>query len=220
MAVSKTDEKLKKVFFLEDEILTPLVAKALEGRTDKTESVQLQLSTKGYDNRKDPRMTKDIVFPNIMRSSPKIAVIGDEKARAAAEGLNIPFFMARELEGDAFAKQRAKIIKNHRYLILCPNYQPGFNLREILKKRRTHFICQDLSKLATLYNDLLYTYRLKIRDWFAISFPVGHSDMSVPEIVANIKHGVQFVADNLKKGPQNVKECFIKRTSGPQVRVN
>ena len=80
-------------------------------------------------------------------------------------------------------------------------------------------MCPQADKLAEMYASVLKLYRLKIRDWFAISFPVGHCQMPVYEVVENIKYSVQFIADNLKKGPQNLKDCFLKRTTGKIVKV-
>lgn len=220
MVFGKKEDKLKQVYFLEDERLTPLVNQILESCGEKNETIQLQLNIKGYENRKDPKMTRDIVFPYIMRRDPSICVIGNDSVKPVAEKLNLPFVLASEYEGKAKEGEREKLIKKYKYYVLCQDYQKGFNLREILKKKKTHFMCPDASKLPELYDSLLTTYRLKVRDWFALSFPVGHCQMPVNQITENIKHGVQFIADNLKKGPQNIKDCFIKRTSGNNIKVN
>ena len=219
MAVKK-DDMMRRVFFLEDGILTPCISQVIEAAGDNNETLQLQLCIKGYDNRKDPKMTKDIVFPYRMRRDHGIIVVGNDTIRAKAESLSLPFYNAADFQGAENDEKRVRLIRQSKYIILGPEYQKGFNLRDILRRRRTHFMCPDPAKLDTLYEDLLHTYRLKIRDWFSISFPVGDCKMPVEEIVANVKHGVQFLADNLKKGPQNIKDCFVKRTLGTPVRIN
>lgn len=219
MAFNKNDEKMKKVFFLENERLAPIVQDIVASCQESNETIQLQLNIKGYENRKDPKMTKDIVFPYVMRRSPSVCIIGNESVKGIAEKMNVPFLLTTDYEGKAKEQAREKIIVMYKYFILCQDYQKAFNLREILKKKRSHFMCPDASKLPEVYENLLVTYRLKVRDWFAISFPVGHCQMPVDHIVENIKHGVQFVADNLKKGPQNLKDCYLKRTTGANVKV-
>lgn len=216
MANVTLDEKLKKVTFTETSRLSPIVSKVLQAENAENETIQVLINIKGYENRKDPKMTKDIVFPYIMRKDPSILVIGDETARGPCEANGIPFVNSSEYAGNtpALEVSRKKIIKQYKYFILCPGYQTGFNLRDILKRRRSHFMCSSVDKIGDLYNDLLKTYRMKIRDWFSVSFPVGHSQMPENEIIANIQHGMQVLADNLKKGSQNIKECFIKRTHG------
>lgn len=219
MANPKLEEKLRKVNFLEDVTIPQTVEEIVKSCADKNETVQLQINIKGYENRKDPKMTKDIVFPNIMRRDPSVCIIGNASAQPIVEQMGIPFALVSSFEAKSLTKEREELISKYKYFILCPDYQKAFNLRDILKKRKTHFMCQDVSKLPELYEAILRTYRLKVRDWFALSFPVGHCQMPVQEIVENIKYGVQFLADNLKKGPQNIKDCYLKRTTGANIKI-
>ncbi|KAI5150351.1 large subunit ribosomal protein L10Ae [Enteropsectra breve] len=212
------DERMRKVTFLKDEDLVEKINQ-IRGSVDKNETIQVQLSIKGYENRKDPKMTKDIVFPHIMRRDPSVCVIGNESVKAEAEKLNIPFILSSEYEGKANDKAKEKIIKKYKYFIMGADYQKAFNLRDILKKKKTHFMCPKTEQLKDLYESVLVTYRLRIKDWFAVSFPVGHCEMPVDQVLDNMKVGVQFLADNLKKGAQNIKECYIKRTTGESLRV-
>lgn len=214
MAQESLDEKLRKVNFTEASRLTPLVEKVIQTGQEDNETVQVLINIKGYENRKDPKMTKDIVFPHIMRKDPSIVAIGGEACRSTCESLGIPFINSAEYIGPAKETERKHQIKKYKYFILCPEYQTGFNLREILKRRRSHFMCSSVDKIGDLYRDLLRTYRMKIRDWYSVSFPVGHCHMQPEQIVENIQYGMQILADNLKKGSQNIKECFIKKTHG------
>lgn len=220
MAKANLEDKLKKVYFLEEPTLPEAVNQIVSSCQDKNETVQLQLNIKGYENRKDPKMTKDIIFPHIMRRDPSICIIGNAAAQAIAEQHNYPFALVSNFEAKTLVKERDELISSYKYFILCPDYNKAFNLRDILKKKRTHFMCQDISKLQEIYEGCLKTYRLKVKDWFTLSFPVGHCQMTPEQIIENIKTGVQFVADNLKKGPQNIKDCFIKRTTGANVKIN
>lgn len=219
MAKVNLEDKLKKVTFIEESIIPETVKQIIDSCTDKNETIQLQINIKGYENRKDPKMTKDIAFPHIMRKDPSICIIGNASAQAIAEQLKIPFALVSNYEAKSLAKERDELISSYKYFILCPDYNKAFNLRDILKKKRTHFMCQDLSKLEELYFSCLKTYRLKVKDWFSLSFPVGHCQMTQDQIIENIKFGVQFLADNLKKGPQNIKDCYLKRTTGGNIKV-
>ena len=225
MAGNKLDDKMKIVPFLTDDALTPLVESILaeaKQDNDKVETVQVQIATKGYENRKDPKMTKELKFPYHMRLKPLCCAIGDLKAKAVADAHGIPFALYPEYEGksaEAVAK-RKKFIKKYKYFILCNGYNKAFNLKEILMKRKTHFMCPDETKLVETFELCKYTYKLKIKDWFSVSFPVGHTGMPAAEIVENLKFGIQYLADNLKKGPLNIKEAYVKRTSGSIVRLH
>lgn len=219
MAKVNLEDKMKKVAFVDESNVVDAVKQIIESAADKNETVQLQINIKGYENRKDPKMTKDILFPHIMRKDPSICIIGNATAQPIAEALNIPFALVSNFEAKTLAKERDELISSYKYFILCPDYNKAFNLRDILKKKKTHFMCQDLSKLEETYAACLKTYRLKIRDWFSLSFPVGHCLMTQEQILENIKFGVQFLADNLKKGPQNIKDCFLKRTTGANIKV-
>jgi len=219
MANIKLEEKLKKVQFIDEDVVPQAVQSIIESCGEANETVQIQLNIKGYENRKDPKMTKDINFPHIMRKDPSICIIGNQTAQQAAEELGVPFALVSNYEAKTLVRERDDLIAKYKYFILCPDYQKAFNLRDILKKKKSHFMCQDISKLKEFYDNCLKTYRLKVKDWYSLSFPVGHCQMKPEEIVENIKYGVQFLADNLKKGPQSIKECFLKRTQGPNVKI-
>lgn len=220
MANVKIEERLKKVNFLEHDSIPQTVLDIIKScPEDKNETIQLQLNIKGYENRKDPKMTKDMLFPHLIRKDLKICAIGNASVEPIAASLGIPFALISAYEGKTLVKERDELIDKYSYFILCPEYQKAFNLRDILKKKKTHFMCQDTSKLGEQYATILKTYRLKVKDWFSLSFPVGHCKMSESEILDNIKFGVQFVADNLKKGPQNIKDCFLKRTTSANQKL-
>lgn len=219
MANPKLEEKLRKVHFLSESVVPQTVEEIVKSCSDKNETVQLQINIKGYENRKDPKMTKDMVFPHTMRRDPCTCIIGNASAQVIAEQMGVPFALVSSFEAKSLTKERDELISSYKYFILCPDYQKAFNLRDILKKRKTHFMCQDVSKLPEMYETILRTYRLKVRDWFALSFPVGHCQMSAQEIIENVRYGVQFLADNLKRGPQNIKDCYLKRTTGANIKI-
>lgn len=219
MANVKLEDKLKKVNFLDDEIVPKAIEDIISSCGEKNESIQLQISIKGYENRKDPKMTKDIVFPNIMRRDPSVCIIGNSTVQLIAEELGIPFANISSYEAKSLIKERNDLISSYKYFILCPDYQKAFNLRDILRKKKTHFMCQDINKLSEVYASVLKTYRIKVKDWFALSFPVGHCKMHAEQILENVKFGVQFLVDNLKKGPQNIKGCYLKRTLGSNTKI-
>lgn len=219
MANVKLEEKLKKVYFLEDEVVPKTIEEIINSCGETNETIQLQINIKGYENRKDPKMTKDIVFPHIMRRDPSVCIIGNANVQAIAESIGVPFAPISSYEAKSLTKERDELISSYKYFILCPDYQKAFNLRDILRKKKTHFMCQDITKLPELYASVLKTYRLKVKDWFALSFPVGHCKMTPEQILENVKYGVQFLADNLKKGPQNIKDCYLKRTFGSNIKI-
>lgn len=222
MTFKKKDDSVKKVHFLTEAKIKPIIESILESAEGTHETVQVQISIKGYENRKDPKMTKDIYFPYRMRRDADMVIIGNEKVGEIAKSINCPFLLATEFIGndEETKKKRELSIKTYKYILLSEEYNKGFVLREILKKRKLHFLCPDANKLPTLYKDLLNMYRLKVRDWFSLSFPIGHSQMNPDELVSNAMVGIQTLADSLKKGPQNIKECFIKRTTGSPLKIN
>ncbi|ORD94856.1 RL1 [Enterospora canceri] len=219
---TKIDEKMKVVSFLTEDVLKPAVEQIkATASEEKPESYQIQISTKGYENRKDPKMTKEIKFPFHMRLNPGSCAIGDAKAKEIADANGIPCVLIQEYEGksEESKKKREKFLKNYTYFILCPGYNKAFSLKEILMKKKTHFMCNAVEQLPAVYEACRFTYKVKVKDWFSISFPVGHTQMPDTEVVENIKYGVQFLADNLKKGPMNIKDCYLKRTTGGKVKL-
>ena len=106
MSIAKVDDKMKKVFFLEDSRLNPIIEDIIKSCTDKNESIQLQLNIKGYENRKDPKLTKDILFPYIMRRDPYVCIIGNASVQPFAEELKVPFALVSEYEGKTLQEKK------------------------------------------------------------------------------------------------------------------
>ncbi len=190
MAQKKLDDKLKIVSFLTDDQLVPIVDKLFESVPEgKHETFQVQINTKGYENRKDPKMTKEVKFPNIMRKNPDVCCIGDDSIREAAEKLGLPFALTAEYEGkgEEKVKMRKKFIKKYSYFLTSAKFYRAFPLQEIMRKKKVHFVYQNAADLPNVYEKCLYTYKLRIRDWNSISFPAGHSNLTKEEVVDKFK---------------------------------
>merc|ERR1712098_536426 len=113
-------------------------------------------------------MTKEIKFPYQMRKNMDTCAIGDEKVKQIAEANGIPFAFINEFEGKSEEKkrQREKFLKKYSYYICCPGYNKAFSLKEILMKKKTHFMCSNSESLPQVYNECKFTYKLKIKDCY------------------------------------------------------
>ncbi|ORD94404.1 RL1 [Hepatospora eriocheir] len=86
-------------------------------------------------------------------------------------------------------------------------------------KKKTTFTCQNVDQFSTLYERLLKTYKLRVKDWYSVAFPAGHTGLTNDQIKDNLKESIQFISGKFKKGAANIKHCFIKRAHGETVKL-
>lgn len=188
------------------------VIERLKEREDpkKIATIQIQVNLKGYDSRKDNKMSKDMSFPYKVRRLDKIIVVADEARAKTCMDANLPYVSIEEISGDDKKAKREMVLKKNKYLILCPGYNKVYQLKNILRSGKTPYILKNDDNLEAVFEAARKSYKLRIKDFAVTSFPVGHTGMESEHIYENIKAGVGLLVSYLKKGSQNLKGVIIK----------
>lgn len=201
----------EQIMFLDRERVVPIIERIKKGEDpEKTATVQIQINLKGYDPKKDNKISKDIVLPYKVRRADKIIVIADEQRAQTCRDAGIPFATVEELSGEDKKSKRDMLFKENKYFILCPGYNKVYQLKNILRRGKTPYILKNEDKLEDVFETARRSYKLRVKDFAVTSFPVGHTGMDADEVYENIKSGMNMLVGYLKKGVQNLKGVMIK----------
>lgn len=182
--------------------------------TERSATIQIQLNLKGYDPRKDNKISKDMIFPYKVRNDDKIVVIADEARSRICQDANIPYALIEDLVGEEKTKNRIRndIFKRNKYFIMCPGYNKVYQLKNILRAGKTPYIVKSDDDIRDVFEAARKSYKFRIKDFAATSFPVGHTGMDPEQVYENVKTGMTLVISYLKKGLQSLNGVFIKAT--------
>lgn len=205
---SKNEEQL---VFLERERVVPIIERMKQNENvKKVATVQVQVNLKGFDARKDNKISKDMVLPYKVRRADKVIVIADEARAQTCREAGIPCASIEELCGDDKKPKRNSIFKENKYFILYPGYNKVYQLKNILRQGKTPYLVKSDDRIEDVYEVARRSYKLRIKDFAVTSFPVGHTGMESEEIYENIRTGVNLLISYLKKGLQNLKGVIVK----------
>lgn len=203
-------EEQNQLLFIEKTKIDRLLEEIKEENKDYTDTIQIQVSLKGLDPRRDNKITKDITMPYKSRYMGKTIVLADKDTGAICEEKGIPFVLIDDLMQDKMINEKKKIFKNNKYFILCKGSNKVFQTKIFLRAGKIPYMLKDDDKVDNVYNNALKMYRLRVKDMSVTSFPIGHTKMDNNELFENIKHGMTVVAAALKKGEENIKNVYLK----------
>ncbi|ADM11510.1 ribosomal protein L1 domain-containing protein [Encephalitozoon intestinalis ATCC 50506] len=207
--MSKQGEE--QLAFLEAKRIISVINRLKENEdAEKTATIQIQVNLKGYDARKDNKLSKDMAFPYKVRRLDKTIVIADEAHVQTCVDAEVPYVSIEEISGDNKKAKRDEVLKRNKYFILCPGYNKVFQLKNILRCGKTPYILKNDDDIKTVFETAKRSYKLRIKDFAVTSFPVGHTGMETDHIYENIKTGMGLLISYLKKGSQSLKGVMIK----------
>lgn len=208
--MSKQGEE-QQLAFLDPKRIISVIDRLKENEDpEKIATVQIQVNLKGYDPRKDNKLSKDMAFPYKVRRLDKIIVIADEAHIKACVDADLPHVSIEEISGDNKKAKRDAVLKGNKYFILCSGYNKVFQLKNILRCGKTPYILKNDDDIKAVFEAAKKSYKLRIKDFAVTSFPVGHTGMESDHIYENIKTGMGLLISYLKKGTQNLKGVMIK----------
>lgn len=198
------------MLFVERTKIDRLLEEIKEENKDYTDTIQVQVSLKGLDARRDNKITKDITMPYKSRYLGKTIVLADKDTAIICEEKGIPFVLIDDLLQDKMITEKKKIFKTNKYFILCKGSNKVFQTKIFLRAGKIPYMLKDDDKVDVVYNNALKMYRMRVKDMSVTSFPVGHTKMDNMELFENIKHGLTIMTAALKKGEENIKNVFLK----------
>ena len=196
----------------------------LEGKQRKfVETIDLQVTLKSYDPRKDKRFAGSIRLPVVPRPNMKVCVLGDQKHCDQAKELGFPFMSVDDLKKlnknktlvkklakkyDAFVASTALIKQIPRLL------GPGLN-----RAGKFPTVVGQSDSLEDRVTEVKAQVKLQMKKVICLSVAVASVAMASDDIKTNVQVSLNFLASLLKKNWQNISVVYIKSTMGPSFQI-
>lgn len=187
------------------------------------ETVDLQVTLKNFDPRKDKRFQGTFRLPTIPRPRLQVCVLGDDAHCDQAKALGYPFLTVEDLKK---LNKNKKLVKN-----LAAKYDAFVSSQSLIKQiprllgpglnRAGKFptVVAPSDSLEERVNEVKGQVKFQIKKVLCLSVSVAHVGMSKEEIQTNILLSTNFLISLTKKQWQNIKNIYIKSTMGPAFQV-
>lgn len=188
------------------------------------ETLDLQVTLKNIDPRKDKRFAGSFRLPAIPRPNMKVCVLGNDVHCEQAKDLGYPHMSVDDLKKlnknkklvkklakryDAFVASQALIKQIPRLL------GPGLN-----RAGKFPTVVTPSESLENKVNEVKAMVKFQMKKVMCLSVAVGNMDLTREENDTNIKISLNFLASLLKKNWQNIKVVYIKSTMGPAYQIH
>jgi large subunit ribosomal protein L10Ae len=196
----------------------------IKGKQRKfVETIDMQVTLKMYDPRKDKRFAGSFRLPVVARPNMKVCVLGDQKHCDEAKELGIAYMSVDDLKKlnknkalikklakkyDAFVASQALIKQIPRLL------GPGLN-----RAGKFPTVVGPADSLEDRVNEVKAQIKFQMKKVICLSVAVAHVGMSNEDIKTNIQLSANFLASLLKKNWQNISVVYVKSTMGPPFQV-
>eukprot|EP00769_Ergobibamus_cyprinoides_P001312 gnl/Ergobibamus_cyprinoides/2344.p2 GENE.gnl/Ergobibamus_cyprinoides/2344~~gnl/Ergobibamus_cyprinoides/2344.p2 ORF type:complete len:217 (+),score=122.36 gnl/Ergobibamus_cyprinoides/2344:21-671(+) len=205
------------------EAISTIVAHAKAANRPFVETVELQVTLKGIDPKKDKRFSGSIQLPNNPRPKGAICIIADAHHMEEAAKLGIDCI---DMDGLAKFNKDKKLIKK-----FAKKYD-AFIATNTLIRRIPRVLGPGLARagknpiavahgadLMAQVTSLQSTVKFQLKKVICLNLAVGNVAMTEDEIHHNLVLSINFLVSLLKKGWQNLKCIYIKTTQSPSVRI-
>merc|ERR1711998_685088 len=172
-----------------------------------TETVELQITLKNYDPRKDK----------------SFCVLANAKHVATCKELGCEFMTVEDLK---------KLNKNKKLVKKLAHKYDFFLASDTLIKQIPRLLGPGLNRsgkfptrvsktdnLSAKIDEVKSTIKFQMKKVMCLSIAVANVDMTPEEIALNVQLAANFLTSLLKKGWQNIKVMYIKSTMGPSQQI-
>ncbi len=187
------------------------------------ETVDLQVTLKNFDPRKDKRFAGSFRLPIIPRPRLQVCVLGDDVHCGQAKELGYPFMSVEDLK---------KLNKNKKLVKKLASKYDAFVSSQSLIKQIPRLLGPGLNRVGKFptvvaptdsleerVNEVKGQVKFQVKKVLCLSVAVAHVGMSKEEIQTNILLSTNFLVSLTKKQWQNIKSIYIKSTMGPSFQV-
>lgn len=200
------------------------VTEEVQGKERKfVETIDLQVTLKMYDPRRDKRFAGTLKLPVIPRPNMKVCVLGDQKHCDEAKELGFDSMSVEDLK---------KLNKNKTLVKKLAKKYDAFVASQALVKQIPRLLGPGLNRagkfptmvtgsdsLEGKVNEVKATIKFQMKKVTCLSVAVANVSMSKDEIRLNTQLALNFLASLLKKNWQNIGSVYIKSTMGPAQQI-
>lgn len=187
------------------------------------ETIDLQITLKNYDPRRDKRFAGTFKLPTVPRPNMKVCVLGNDVHCEQAKELGFPHMSVDDLKKlnknkkavkklaaryDAFVASQALIKQIPRLL------GPGLN-----RAGKFPTVVNNADTLETKVNEVKAQVKFQMKKVMCLNVAVGNASLTKEENLTNINLACNFLASLLKKNWQNIKVIYLKSTMGPAFQI-
>jgi len=187
------------------------------------ETVDLQVTLKNFDPRKDKRFAGTFRLPVVPRPRLQVCVLGDDVHCGQAKELGYPFMSVEDLK---------KLNKNKKLVKKLGSKYDAFVASQSLIKQIPRLLGPGLNRVGKFptvvapgdsleerVNEVKGQVKFQVKKVLCLSVAVAHVGMSKEEIQTNILLSTNFLVSLTKKQWQNIKSIYIKSSMGPAFQV-
>jgi len=187
------------------------------------ESVELQISLRNYDPKRDKRFSGIISLPFTPKINKKCAVIGDAAHLAQAKNLNIEGLSIEDLKKlnknkkliKKLAKKYDLFLASDTLIKLIPRVLgPGLN-----KAGKFPSVVSQNESLEEKIEYLKKCIKIELKKVLCLGLLVGNVSMTKNMLSENVKTAINFLVSLLKKNWQNVGTIYLKSTMSKPVKI-
>ena len=188
-----------------------------------TESIELQITLKNYDPRKDKRFSGSFKLPVQPRPNMRFCVLANAKHVAVCKELGCEFMTVEDLK---------KLNKNKKLVKKLAHKYDFFLASDTLIKQIPRLLGPGLNRsgkfptrvgkndvMEDKINDVKSTIKFQMKKVMCLNIAVANVDMTEAEVALNVQLAANFLTSLLKKGWQNIKVMYIKSTMGPVQQI-
>ena len=188
-----------------------------------TESIELQITLKNYDPRKDKRFSGSFKLPVQPRPNMSFCVLANAAHVAKCKELGCEFMTVEDLK---------KLNKNKKLVKKLAHKYDFFLASDTLIKQIPRLLGPGLNRsgkfptrvgkndvMEDKINDVKSTIKFQMKKVMCLNLAVANVDMTEAEVALNVQLAANFLTSLLKKGWQNIKVMYIKSTMGPVQQI-
>eukprot|EP00267_Zea_mays_P046388 XP_020398762.1 60S ribosomal protein L10a [Zea mays] len=207
---------------LESEVLKDVVSQIVQDAKKNrkfTETVELQISLKNYDQQKDKSFSGSVKLPRIPRPKMKVCMLGDAQHVEEAKKMGLDYMDVEALK---------KMNKNKKLVKKLAKKYHAFLASETIIKQIPRLLGPGLNKagkfptlvthqesLESKVNETKATVKFQLKKVLCMGVAVGNLSMEEKQIQQNIQMSVNFLVSLLTKNWQNVSDPLVFIASMP-----
>ena len=192
-------------------------------RRNFQESVEIQVTLKNYDTKKDKRFSGTFVLPHEPKPRMPVCLIGNEAHCDEAEQLGIPYASTETLKGfnknqtiiKTFVKQYGAFLASDSLVKKIPKLLGP----ALTKAGKFPTIVANGDDLLAKVSQVRSTVKFQLKKVITMNVAVGHLGMERDDVALNTQLAANFLSSLLKKNWQNIKIIYLKSTMGPSFPI-